>query len=180
FFYRNVFAGAAGEHFCHEEGLGQKALDFTGAGDHQLIFFRELVHAENGNDVLQLFVALQYRLNTAGNVVVLVTDNQRVEQTGRGVQWIYRRVNTQLGNGARQYQGCIQVSKGGGWRGVGQVIRRNVYGLEGGDGTGFGGGDALLENAHLFRQCWLVAHRRWHTTQQCRYFGTGQSITINV
>jgi hypothetical protein len=61
------------------------------------------------------------------------------------------------------------------WRSrVGQVIRRHVHGLYGGDGTALGGGDALLHGTHLGGQGGLVTlRRRRHTAQQCRYFGTG-------
>src|SRR5690606_13094616 len=49
-----------------------------------------------------------------------------------------------------------------------------------GDRTGLGGGDALLQNAHLLGQGRLVAYRRRHTTQQRGYFGTGQGVAIDV
>ena len=51
--------GEAGEDLGHVEGLGQEALDLPGAGHGQLVLFRELVHAENGDDVLERLVALQ-------------------------------------------------------------------------------------------------------------------------
>ena len=52
-------AGRAGEHFGDEEGLRQEALDLAGAGDGELVLFRKLVHAQNGDDVLQRLVALE-------------------------------------------------------------------------------------------------------------------------
>ena len=69
----------------------------------------------------------------------------------------------------------------GGRRGrVGQVVRRDVYRLDGCDGSGLGGGDALLEHAHLLRQGGLVSHRRGHTSEQSRYLGSRQGITVDV
>src|SRR5690606_15106975 len=68
----------------------------------------------------------------------------------------------------------------GGRRGVGQVVGRDVYGLDGRDRTGLGGGDALLQLAHLFGQGGLVAYGGRHTAQQCRYFGTSQGVTVDV
>jgi len=46
------------------EGLGKELLDLAGAGDRELVVFRQLVHAENRDDVLQVFVALQERITT--------------------------------------------------------------------------------------------------------------------
>jgi hypothetical protein len=46
-------ARRTGEHFSHEERLRQEALDLAGAGHGQLVFFRQFVHAQDGDDVLQ-------------------------------------------------------------------------------------------------------------------------------
>src|SRR6187402_1083803 len=46
-------AGRAGEDFGNVERLRQEALDLAGAGHRQLVLFRKLVHAENGDDVLE-------------------------------------------------------------------------------------------------------------------------------
>src|SRR5689334_14943752 len=56
---RDVLSGSAGEDFSDKEGLSQEALDAPRAGDRQLVFVRKLVDAEDGDDVLQVFVALQ-------------------------------------------------------------------------------------------------------------------------
>src|SRR5665213_1176362 len=45
-------ARRAGEDFGDVEGLAEEALDLARAHHHQLVFFRELVHAEDGDDVL--------------------------------------------------------------------------------------------------------------------------------
>src|SRR5690606_23791331 len=74
----------------------------------------------------------------------------------------------------------IQVSKGGGGGGVSQVIRRYVYRLDRSNGPGFGGSNSLLQDAHFLCQRWLVTHRRRHTTQQCRNFGTRQCVSIDI
>src|SRR5690606_38766369 len=52
-------AGRAGEHFGDMERLRQETLDLAGARDGELVLFRQFVHAENGDDVLKRFVALQ-------------------------------------------------------------------------------------------------------------------------
>src|SRR5690606_34381039 len=55
-----------GEHLGDVERLAEEALDLARAGDDQLILFRQLVHAEDGDDVLQRLVALQRLLDAAG------------------------------------------------------------------------------------------------------------------
>ena len=48
----------AGEDLSHEEGLGQEALHLASPGHGQLVLFAQLVHAQNGDDVLQPLVVL--------------------------------------------------------------------------------------------------------------------------
>src|SRR5688572_13206876 len=62
-----------------EEGLRQKPLDLARPGDGELVLFGELVHAEDGDDILQRFVALQRRLHGTGDVVMVLADDARVE-----------------------------------------------------------------------------------------------------
>ena len=52
------------------------------------------------------------------------------------VQRIHRRVDAQRGDLPGQHDGRIEMREGGGRRRVGQVVRGDVYRLEGGDGTG--------------------------------------------
>ncbi len=111
---------------------------------------------------------------------MLLADNQRIQLTRGGIQRVYSRVDTQGRDVTGQYHGRIKVSEGGGRRRVSQVVRRYVYGLNGGDGTGLGGGNTLLQNAHLFSQSRLITYRGRHTTQQSGYFGTGQGVTVDV
>src|SRR5690606_30714682 len=63
---------------------------------------------------------------------------------------------------------------------VGQVVRGNVDGLDRGDRAFLGGGDALLQDAHLLGQGRLVTHRGRHTAQQRGHFGTGEGVTVDV
>jgi hypothetical protein len=58
-FEGDELARRAGEDFGDVERLRQEALDLAGARHRQLVLFRQLVHAENGDDVLQRLVALQ-------------------------------------------------------------------------------------------------------------------------
>jgi len=70
-------AGRAGEDFGNEERLRQEALDLAGARHRDLVFFTQLVHAENGDDILQRLVALQDLLHEACGLIVLLADDQR-------------------------------------------------------------------------------------------------------
>src|ERR1035438_3010402 len=85
---RDVLALVAGELLGDEEGLGKELLDFTGAGDDELVLVGELVDAENGDDVLEILVALQGALDHLGHVVVVLADDQGVENAGGGSQRI--------------------------------------------------------------------------------------------
>ena len=61
----------AGELLGDVERLGEEALDLAGATDDQLVLLGQLVDAEDGDDVLQVLVALQDLLHLAGDLVVL-------------------------------------------------------------------------------------------------------------
>src|SRR5471030_747882 len=179
-FQRNVFTWRTGKHFSNVERLRQETLHLTCACHQQLVFRRQFVHTQNRDDVAQFLVALQGHLYCAGGVVVLLTDDQRIQLARGRVQWIDRRVDTQRGDVTRQGDGRIQVTEGGCRRRIGVIIRWNVDGLDRGDRTGLGRGDALLQTAHLFGQGRLVTHCGRHTAQQCGYFGTGQREAVDV
>ena len=49
----NKLARRAGEHFSHMERLRQEALDLARTRNGQLVFFRQFIHAQDGDDVLQ-------------------------------------------------------------------------------------------------------------------------------
>jgi hypothetical protein len=92
---RDVLAWRAGECFRHMEWLRQKALDFSRPRNDELVLGRELVHAEDGNDVTQFPVALQRLLHASGNGVMLRADNVRVELARGRVERINRRIDSQ-------------------------------------------------------------------------------------
>src|SRR5690606_37656243 len=177
---RHVLAGGTGEHFGHVERLRQEALDLTGAGHQLLVGLGQLVHTQDGDDVLQFLVALQHVLHAARGVVVLLAHHQRVQRTAGGVQRVHGRVDTQGGDVAGQYDGGVEVGEGGRRARVGQVVRGNVDGLHGGDRAYLGGGDALLQNTHFLGQGRLIAHGGRHTAQQRGHFGTGQGVAVDV
>ena len=76
---RNVLTLRAGELFGHEERLGEELLDFAGAGNESFVVFGKFFHTEDGNDVLQIFVALEHALDFTGDIVMVFTHNVRVK-----------------------------------------------------------------------------------------------------
>lgn len=52
-FESDELARRTGEDFGYEERLRQEAFDLTSAGNGQLVFFRQFVHAQDGDDVLR-------------------------------------------------------------------------------------------------------------------------------
>ena len=145
------------------EALAQEALYLAGAADGTLVLLAQLVHAHDGDDVLQFLVALQHLLDGTGDLVVLLTHDLRAEDAAGGVQRVHSGVDALRCNVTAQHRGGIQMGKGGGRGGVGQVIGGNVDGLHRGDGALAGGGDALLQSAHLGGQRRLVADGGRHT-----------------
>jgi hypothetical protein len=59
----HVLAVESGELLRDEKRLGQELLDLPGARHRELVVFRQLVDAENRDDVLQVLVALQNLLD---------------------------------------------------------------------------------------------------------------------
>lgn len=59
FLQGHQLAQVASEDLSHLEGLGQETLDLAGTGHSQLVLLRQLIHTQDGNDILQGFVVLQ-------------------------------------------------------------------------------------------------------------------------
>src|SRR5438094_3850449 len=142
---RHVDALVAGELLGHVEGLGEELLDLARPGDGELVVLGELVHAEDGDDVLQVLVALQDRLDLSGHAVVLLADHRRAQDARGRVERVDGGVDAELGDLTREYGGRVQVREGGRRRRVGQVVGGDVDRLHGGDGALLGGGVALLD-----------------------------------
>jgi hypothetical protein len=47
------------EDLCHVEWLGEEALDLTCTCHSHLVLLTQLIHTQNGNDILQILVRLQ-------------------------------------------------------------------------------------------------------------------------
>ena len=112
-------------------------------------------------------------LDAPGAVVVLLRDVARVQDPGRRVERVHRRVDALLRDRTGENRRRVEVGEGGGRRRVGQVVRGDVDRLHRGDRVTTGRGDALLQEAHLVRQVRLVTHRGGHTAEQRGHLGTG-------
>src|SRR5512140_288699 len=134
---RDVLARRAGERLGDIERLAEEALDLAGPMTDDFVLVRELVHGEDGDDVLQLLVALEDLLDAQGDFVVLVADRVAREDARVGVERVDGRVDALLRD------------------------RRATR----------GGGDALLQLAHLVGQRGLVAHGARHAAEERRDFG---------
>ena len=104
---------------------------------------------------------------------MLVADDARVEDAARRGERVHGRVDAELGDLAREHRGGVEVGERGGGRRVGQVVGRHVDGLHRRDRAVAGGGDALLQRAHLGGQRRLVAHGGRHAAEQGRHLGAG-------
>ena len=170
---RHVDARRAGERLGDVERLGQEALDLARALHRHLVLVGELVDAEDGDDVLQLAVALQDLLDLRGDVVVLLADDVGLEDRRRRVQRVDGRVDALLGDRSRQRRRRVEVGEHRRGRRVGEVVGGHVDGLHRGDRALARRGDALLQLAHLGLQRRLVADLRGHAAEQRRDLGAG-------
>src|SRR5687767_7549520 len=123
----------AGELLGHEERLREEALDLPGARHDDLVLFRQLVDAQDGDDVLEVLVLLKDRLHRARGVVVLVAEDARIEDLRSRSQRIDGRVDAELRDLARENGRGVEVSERGGRRRVREVVGGNVDGLDRGD-----------------------------------------------
>merc|ERR1719219_1940409 len=103
-FHGDQLAGMACEYFGDLERLRKETLDLTCTCYGKLVFFRQLVHTQNSNNV-------------------------RVHDTRSGIKGIYSRIDTQFGNGSGQHSSGVQVSECGGRSRISQVISRYINSL---------------------------------------------------
>merc|ERR1712012_1296285 len=108
-FHGYEFAGMACEYLSDLERLRKETLNLTCTCNGKLVFFRQLVHTQNSNNILK-------------GLVMFFADNIRVHDTRSGIKGIYSGIDTQFGNGSGQHSGGVQVSECGGRGGISQVI----------------------------------------------------------
>ena len=86
---------------------------------------------------------------------------------------IDRGIDALLRDRARQHRGGVEVRERGRGRRIGEIVGRHVDRLHRGDRALGGGGDALLQRAHVGRERRLIAHRRGNAAEQRRHFRAG-------
>ena len=111
--------------------------------------------------------------------MLLADDFRRQRARIRG-QRIHGGENAQLRNRPLQHDGRVQVRERRGRRRVGQIVRRHIHGLERGDRTFLGRGDAFLQIAHFRGERRLITDGAGRAAQQRGHFGTGLRKTENV
>ena len=133
----------------------------------------ELVDAEDGDDVLQVLVALQDLLDPLRDRVVLLAD----VRAGRGCARSSPAGRRPGRCPSPRSAGTAWSSRRGGrtsWRRrVGEVVGGDVDGLQRGDRVTAGRGDPLLQLAHLVGQRRLVADGGRHAAEQRGDLGAG-------
>ena len=95
------------------------------------------------------------------------------EDARGGGQRIDGGIDAQLRQRPREHGGGVQVGEGGRRGRIGEVVGGHVDGLHRGDRALLGGGDALLQLAHLGGQVGLVADGGGHAAQQRGDLGAG-------
>src|SRR5207244_11021460 len=113
-------------HLGVEHRMPEDALYLSGALDAQAVLVGKLVDPEDGDDVLQLLVALENLLHPRSRSVVLVRDDPWLERTGARAERIDRRVDALLRDRALQRDERVEVGKGVRRRRIGEVVRRDV------------------------------------------------------
>src|SRR3954470_6591264 len=98
----DVLAGKSGELFGHEERLREEAGDAARPAHDELVLFTQLVHTENGDDVLQRLVSLKNALHTDGDLIVPGSDILRIQDAARAVQRIHGRIDAELRDRTRE------------------------------------------------------------------------------
>ena len=170
---RHELPGSAGEDLGNVERLGHELLDLAGAGHSDLVLLRELVHAEDGNDVLQVLVVLERLLDLAREVIVGLADDAGVHHARGRVKGVDSGVDAELGNAAGQHSGGVKMGEGGGGSRIGKIVGGHVDGLHRGDGALGVGGDTLLEATEIRGEGGLVSDSRGDTSEKGRHLRVG-------
>src|ERR671930_1735536 len=89
----HVLDGRARELLGDEVRLREEALDLPRTRHDQPVLVGELVDAEDGDDVLEVLVALENLLDARRRPVVVVGDDPRLERAREGVERVHRRVD---------------------------------------------------------------------------------------
>ena len=162
------------------ERLRKEALDFAGAIDRQFVVRRKLVHAEDGDDILEVLVALEHVLHAPGHLVVLLADDfcgQRLRCRGERV---HRRIDAELSDRALEHDRGVEVGERVCRSRVGEIVRRHIDRLERGDRALGRGSDPLLKVAHFCGKRRLVSDGARRAAEKRRHLGARLGKPENV
>ena len=77
--YGDVTTGLTGELFGYEHRLAEEVFHLAGSRDQYFVIVRQLFNAQDGDDILQVFVALQHLLHFTRGGIVIVADDFRLK-----------------------------------------------------------------------------------------------------
>src|SRR5262249_5176377 len=164
---RHILALIARENFCHVKRLAEKPLNFSRSLNSQLVLRAQFIHSKNSDDVLKIFVSLQYSLHISSDVVMIFPNNLGGEYLRCRCQRIDCRLNSYLGDGPLKEDGRTQVCESVCGRGISEIVSWNIHRLERSDRSFFCRCNSLLQIAHLSSKSRLVPNRTWRSPQQC-------------
>src|SRR6516164_7168123 len=73
----DVLAGFARKYFCYGKWLTQESLQLASTINGQLIFGTQLVHTQDGYNILKILIPLKHALNTSRDIIMLLPNNFR-------------------------------------------------------------------------------------------------------
>src|SRR5262249_51986953 len=132
-----VLSLVTGEDLGDVKRLAEKSLNLPRTIYGQLVLRTQFIHSKDGDDVLKIFVSLQYSLHISSNVVMIFADNLRGEYFGCRCQRIDCWINSEFGDGALKYNSRIQVRKSVCRRRIREIVRWNIDRLERSDRSFF-------------------------------------------
>ena len=122
----HVAALAPGKLGGDVEGLREELLHLPGARHRELVIFTQFVETKDGDDVLQVFIALQQLLHALGHIVMLLPHDARIENARGGSQRIHRRINPNLGQRSGEHRGRVKMCECSRRSWIGQVIGGHI------------------------------------------------------
>jgi hypothetical protein len=135
---------------------------FARARDRHFLVFAKFVDAQNGDDVLQVFVSLQRLLDHLRHIVMILPNDSGIKNARGGSQRIDRGIDSNLGKRTRKHRRGIEVSKRGGRRRIGQIVRRHVDRLHRSHRALLSRSNALLQLTHFGGQVGLITDGAGH------------------
>src|SRR3989344_4808722 len=126
----DILSGFTREYRCDVEGLRKEFLYLTGAINEFTVFFGKLLDAEDGDDVLKVFVPLKDATSLIRDAVVFFTNDIRLECGRAGFKRVDRRIDTERRELTRKDNGRIEERERCRRRRISEVVGGDVDGLD--------------------------------------------------